>query len=122
MTDYHSHIHGFEDSFKRLDSHTVRIIKRLIPKGAGIRRLEDGTVVLRSHSLSDILDAVRFRKWSHTRMPHGIESGTKIIVIPNQEQCELYGDDFVFGIEFTASGPAYRESDVDEVWSSELTA
>ena len=29
MTDYHSHIHGFEDSFKRLDSHTVRIIKRL---------------------------------------------------------------------------------------------
>lgn len=123
-TKYLVHIDAKPDSFRRLDSTMIETIKGMIDRGPGIRTImENGkkAVVLRSTSTKDILDAVQYGKWSHTRNPSDIVEGTTVYVIPDQEQEKLYGREFSFGVKFTAARAPYRDEEPDAKWSSEMS-
>jgi DNA-binding beta-propeller fold protein YncE len=118
-TKFINHIDADPNSLERLDPTAVRIIKDQIDAGPGVRYTVNGNAVFRSNSQEDILDIIKFGKWSNTTTAKQVEKGSTIYVIPNEKEMKLYGD-FSFGVKFKAAGPAYREAIVKEIWSSEI--
>ena len=116
--DYCHIIEG--EQFKLISSSCVELVRTLAGKipQSGIRYIADETVVLSSNSAHDILDCIRNQAWAHGKNPSRVKKGHRVIVVPNKEKCEQYGNAAV-GVTFVARKDVYFDGQNQFVWASE---
>jgi len=120
MSKHYLHvIKGKKESFKILDSETVKIVKQLsgqVPPN-GIRYINDDTVLLQSNSVHDILDSIKNNGWAHSTNPSRVSKGFKVYIVPSNPVQAEYGMGAI-GISFIADQDVYEDTSEEMKWAS----